>query len=822
MCREFKLIGGMLIALYLLASGFTPAAADEAKGIGCFVAGDTWGGYRTGNNWSCYGSFDNALSGRGAGSHGTYINRTGREVASQFITPGFSWPAGKIVHDFTNNINATVFDPDFAAVGGLPGDDPRFSWTMYNNSLPGADGGDLMYTGPDDRNYCRETRFVDDGRRHAVYEAAWPTNTGIDVKMTVHSFTLGWGHLDDFHLIEFDFYNTGEADVDGDGTVDLHGNRIEGLTMLRQGDVFNFVISASGRRSYAYSNTRYFAKGYDATPDENGYPWNIGFEARGSDTGREDQPGLGGKGFYYDSYYGYTFLGAKQIDPATGAILGEKKTTLGTPAVGEGTQRGWFHTWNDGQNDVNDNTPKGMFIASMGSYFKDGGKGFSKAEMDLSPNPNLFASGTAFDQAGSFDDWVLKPEVDWSWPDGSAQITDPISRFGRRIETDLITRGTVGTFTFSGDSPNMCIGPLSLEVGEKIRVYYVQGAGYRLLGLRNAIEAARAAYATIDGVGNYHLPLQPASPDMKLDVSENTRPLIKWEGVADADGYRIYKSAAWPPFDPTEEGFRVSQHYFKADSPGEETYKYPLNPDFADFAGVKDQPGEWWGPYKLLAVVPKAQLGDYANTGSDASTYPYAYEDNAPGTLPGFTFYYYVAAYKNVSGSLQDLGDYTRLESGKVNFNGRSGLWENTYPWATANAWYPDPSDTEGRKRLGIPFVVVSPPKAYAEVKTGVAKISVRPNPYKRMAFHDVGTEHKLFFFNLPPICKITIFDVSGQLIDGINFVAADPTDGTTFWDMFSKDGIEVASGLYIWVAEWRDPVTGREGTQSGAFAILK
>ncbi len=435
-------------------------------------------------------------------------------------------------------MNATVFDPDFAAVGGLPGDDAQFSWTMYNNSLPGAEGGDLFYTGPGDRNYTRETWFEGDGRRHAVYEASWPTNTGIDITMRVHSFTLDWGHLDDFLICEFDFYNTGEADVNGNGTVDLSGNRIERLTMDRSGNPFNFYFNHAGNRVYFYSNTRFNAKGYDASPDEDGYPWAFGFEGRGSDAGREDQPGLAAGGRYADSYYGYTYLGVKQIDPSIGEITGDKTTDFGTPAVGEGAQRGWFFTWNDGKNNINDGTPKGMFTCSMGTYFKDGGKGGSQLDFDLSPNPNIFSSGSKFDEAWSFDDWALKSEAQWQRPDGSnavmGKVGDPWEKIcvtspTRRIEFDLLKAGTLATYTFSGDDPNMCIGPFSLEVGEKIRGYFVEAAEYRLLGLSDAIKASRAAYASMDAQGNYNLPQQPAAPDIKLEVSGNTRPLIKLE-----------------------------------------------------------------------------------------------------------------------------------------------------------------------------------------------------------------------------------------------------------------------------------------------------
>jgi hypothetical protein len=77
--------------------------------------------------------------------------------------------------------------------------------------------------------------------------------------------------------------------------------------------------------------------------------------------------------------------------------------------------------------------------------------------------------------------------------------------------------------------------------------------------------------------------------------------------------------------------------------------------------------------------------------------------------------------------------------------------------------------------------------------------------------------DHKLLFYNLPPDCKITILDVAGQIVDEIHFTSNDPNNGSKFWDMFSKDGIEVASGLYIYVVE---SPTG--GLKTGYFSILR
>ena len=56
----------------------------------------------------------------------------------------------------------------------------------------------------------------------------------------------------------------------------------------------------------------------------------------------------------------------------------------------------------------------------------------------------------------------------------------------------------------------------------------------------------------------------------------------------------------------------------------------------------------------------------------------------------------------------------------------------------------------------------------------------------------------------------------SGQVVDVLEFESTNVANGTLFWDMFSKDGIEVTSGLYIFVAEYPG------GQQTGHFAILR
>jgi len=123
------------------------------------------------------------------------------------------------------------------------------------------------------------------------------------------------------------------------------------------------------------------------------------------------------------------------------------------------------------------------------------------------------------------------------------------------------------------------------------------------------------------------------------------------------------------------------------------------------------------------------------------------------------------------------------------------------------------------QKDMGTGFVVKSALANPVALASGQAKISVKPNPYKKKALFDNATDaydHKVTFYNLPPKAKITILDVSGQLIKELYFESNEPNNGSMFWDMFSKDGVEVASGLYIYVVEYSG------GKHVGYLSILR
>jgi hypothetical protein len=862
------LVGLALFATFVI----TTLVAEEPRGNLVLVAGETWGTYRPPNlpnGWPRQ-NFVNDLAERAKNfeSNGNWIHYQSRFVNSaNFGNPGLSWPFGKnIVDPWGGTLAAIMFDPspEFAAANAKnnpPEGSENYSYLMYNTNLPGAGdpARDYVFNGKENGG----SQFADATRNHLVAEAGWPTNVGIDVKLKVHSLTVTWGNVDDMHLVEIELYNTGEADVDGDGTVDLTNHRVPAVAFGYGAQPFYMLMVRNGRRTYTNTNSRYRGYGHDLTPSTDGNESPIAFQFHGygsfNGNDKEDDPGVGNRIGYHDIFYGYGFAGALKWDEATQSWV-EKKLAFRrngeevVPAVGVGdAQRGWFTTWQSTQNNVFEpNNPESFFRTIVGAFYADGGKGRSGSTIDRSPNANLFEDGTP----GDITSFVPKDPAQWQEPDGAWERVDPVDvvidgknfgknpidpQKGRPLEPGVLTQGFTTEYTFQNDWALGGFGPFSLEVGERVRVFFVRGFGHRLNGLRRAMRAGRAVFEDISDNGRITLlDYAPAVPDMKLAASSRVKPLIMFAPVPNADGYKIYRSAQWPPYKSYESGFRTVNHWWKTMDPGNSAEPEPLNPllNINSTTGQaqgeairRDIDGDYWGPYELVKVIPAAELEDYRNPRSqDASKYPYAWENDDPFTLPGQTFWYYVAAYKQGRpGGVYDTIEESShgltgggsqpidwVETGKVNMNGRDGLWHNTWPNTPRHAFFPDEKDIEGRKLVGAQFDLLSSPVDPSELALGRAKIVVRPNPYKFRAFHDPAGENKILFANLPPRARITILDVSGQIIDQIDFQAQTEANGTFFWPLFSKDGTFLASGVYIWVVEHD------QGKETGVFSVLR
>jgi hypothetical protein len=117
-------------------------------------------------------------------------------------------------------------------------------------------------------------------------------------------------------------------------------------------------------------------------------------------------------------------------------------------------------------------------------------------------------------------------------------------------------------------------------------------------------------------------------------------------------------------------------------------------------------------------------------------------------------------------------------------------------------------------------------------------EIGVYPNPYYGNAYWD-GTkerERKLYFFNLPAKCEITIYTISGDVVDKFSHDAKTYTGsdiqwfnsysdgkqklagGEHAWDMISTNDQAVATGLYLFTV--KNLNTGY--IKKGKFLVIK
>ena len=110
------------------------------------------------------------------------------------------------------------------------------------------------------------------------------------------------------------------------------------------------------------------------------------------------------------------------------------------------------------------------------------------------------------------------------------------------------------------------------------------------------------------------------------------------------------------------------------------------------------------------------------------------------------------------------------------------------------------------------------------ELTATMDDIKVVPNPYvatnemeEAVANPFLNQRRKIMFTHLPAQCTIKIFTSSGILVDHID--VNNPADnGIVHWDLLTKEGLEIAAGVYIYhVKAIR---TGDE--KLGKFAVVK
>jgi hypothetical protein len=109
------------------------------------------------------------------------------------------------------------------------------------------------------------------------------------------------------------------------------------------------------------------------------------------------------------------------------------------------------------------------------------------------------------------------------------------------------------------------------------------------------------------------------------------------------------------------------------------------------------------------------------------------------------------------------------------------------------------------------------------KAKANLDLIRVVPNPYVAAAKwepHNTYTSgrgaREIHFINLPAMCTIRIFNVSGALVKKIDHVSS-LMNGTEIWNVLSDENFEIAYGIYVYHIE-----APGVGQKTGTFAIIK
>jgi len=134
-------------------------------------------------------------------------------------------------------------------------------------------------------------------------------------------------------------------------------------------------------------------------------------------------------------------------------------------------------------------------------------------------------------------------------------------------------------------------------------------------------------------------------------------------------------------------------------------------------------------------------------------------------------------------------------------------------------------------------LITIIPGTLPSEV-TGNKEIGVYPNPYYGNAYWDGGVERlrKIYFYNLPSECEITIYTLSGDVVKRITHdQSSNGSDlrwfqtyaqsgnqvmagGEHAWDLITNNDQAIATGLYLFTV--KDKKTG--DIKTGKFLIVK
>ena len=188
----------------------------------------------------------------------------------------------------------------------------------------------------------------------------------------------------------------------------------------------------------------------------------------------------------------------------------------------------------------------------------------------------------------------------------------------------------------------------------------------------------------------------------------------------------------------------------------------------------------------------------------------YIFEDRS--VLIGFSYWYYVAAVDNERAVQRDFDNYILDQNSSqqviertinglesfytMNANGTDGRWHGQFPYRGRTLGPQVPGQEV------VPSMLVRRIQS-SERSNSEGEVIVSPNPFVLRGSGSAASQARsVRFHNVPARSRITIFDATGSRIMEIDASDTAALDGVVNWDLATKSGEVVSSGLYICAIE--------------------
>jgi len=112
----------------------------------------------------------------------------------------------------------------------------------------------------------------------------------------------------------------------------------------------------------------------------------------------------------------------------------------------------------------------------------------------------------------------------------------------------------------------------------------------------------------------------------------------------------------------------------------------------------------------------------------------------------------------------------------------------------------------------------------HAAIAAALDSVKVVPNPFVMYSRYSTGGNvDRLIFTHVPPQGVLRIFTAAGQFVQQLRWEPQDLNGRGDLWfNLRTKEGLEMAAGLYLYVLTAEDENGGEIGTAKGKFVLIK